>query len=27
MNSALGGLVVLSGTPIYFYYRGRKPRE
>jgi APA family basic amino acid/polyamine antiporter len=26
MNSALGAALVLSGTPIYFYYRWRKAR-
>jgi APA family basic amino acid/polyamine antiporter len=26
MNSALGAALVLSGTPIYFFYRWRKPR-
>ncbi len=27
MNCALGTALVLSGTPIYFYYRRRKPRQ
>jgi len=26
MNSALGAALVLSGTPIYYFYRWRKPR-
>jgi len=27
LNCALGAALVLGGTPIYFYYRKRKPRE
>jgi APA family basic amino acid/polyamine antiporter len=27
MNSALGAALVLSGTPIYFFYRWKKPRK
>ena len=27
MNSALGAALVLSGTPIYWYYRWKKPRR
>ena len=27
MNSALGAALVLSGTPIYFYYRWKKLRN
>src|SRR5207244_2261599 len=27
INSALGTVLVFVGTPIYFYYRSRTPRE
>ena len=26
LNSVLGAALVLSGTPIYFFYRWRRPR-